>query len=198
MIERTTMPSYKHPVRLLVIPGLHGSGEAHWQTWLQAHFKRSRRVEQDDWREPDLARWSARIARTLAAEPAAPWVAVAHSFGCLALAHHLAQRGDKAASGIAAALLVAPAEPSRFGVDDRLPHRGLGVPATLLASDTDPWMSAASATQWARRWRCGLINLGDAGHINVDAGFGPLPVAKKLTELLMRRVELQQRQAVTA
>ena len=95
-------------------------------------------------------------------------------------------------------LLVAPAEPSRFGVDDRLPHRGLGVPATLLASDTDPWMSAASATQWARRWHCGLINLGDAGHINVDAGFGPLPVAKKLTELLMRRVELQQRQAVTA
>ncbi len=71
-------------------------------------------------------------------------------------------------------------------------------PATLLASDTDPWMNAASASEWARRWHCGLVSLGDAGHINVDAGFGPLPVAKKLTELLMRRVELQQRQAVAA
>jgi predicted alpha/beta hydrolase family esterase len=192
------MPSHNHPVRLLVIPGLHGSGDAHWQTWLQAHFKRSRRVEQDDWREPDLARWSARIERTLADEPAGSWVAVAHSFGCLALAHHLGRSGGTARNGIAAALLVAPAEPARFGIDDHLPQRGLGVPATLLASDTDPWMSAASASEWARRWHCGLVSLGDAGHINVDAGFGPLPVAKKLTELLMRRVELQQRQAVVA
>src|SRR6185436_1737064 len=119
VIERTTMPYQNKPARLLVIPGLHGSGEAHWQTWLQAHYKRSRRVEQDDWRVPDLARWSACIEQTLGAEPPGPWIAVAHSFGCLALAHHLAQRGRKP-GGIGAALLVAPADPARFGVDDRL------------------------------------------------------------------------------
>jgi len=28
------------PVRLLVIPGLHDSGPAHWQSWLQGHFSR--------------------------------------------------------------------------------------------------------------------------------------------------------------
>jgi predicted alpha/beta hydrolase family esterase len=191
------MPHQNKPARLLVIPGLHGSGEAHWQTWLQAHYKRSRRVEQDDWRVPDLARWSARIEQTLGAEPPGPWIAVAHSFGCLALAHHLGQRSRKP-GGIGAALLVAPADPARFGLDDRLPQRGLGMPATLLASDTDPWMSAASAAEWARRWHCGLINLGDVGHINVDAGFGPLPLAKELTELLMRSIEAQPLPAIAA
>jgi predicted alpha/beta hydrolase family esterase len=191
------MAYHGNPVRLLVIPGLHGSGEAHWQTWLQAHFKRSLRVRQDDWNVPDLQRWSERIAQTLLGEPPGAWVAVAHSFGCLALAHHLALRrprsGNAEASGISAALLVAPAEPSRFRLDDRLPQHTLGVPSTMLASDTDPWMSAGSAASWAQRWGSGFINLGDVGHINVDSGFGPLPAAKNLTEFLMRRVEQRRR-----
>ena len=184
------MTSLHGSVRVLVIPGLHGSGEAHWQTWLQAHHRSSRRVLQDDWNTPDLAAWSQRIAQTLAAEPPGPWVAVAHSFGCLALVHHLARRRT---SGIAAALLVAPAEPARFRLEDRLPQQSLGVPCTLLASDTDPWMSASSAMAWAQRWGSGFVNLGDVGHINVDAGFGPLPVAKRWTELLIQRIERNRR-----
>lgn len=44
------------------------------------------------------------------------------------------------------------------------------------------------AAHWARRWGIELISLGDAGHINVDAGFGPLPPAKQLTEQLLRQV----------
>ena len=59
------------PVRLLVIPGLNDSGPAHWQTWLQAHFSRHAvRVEQNDWASAGLARWSQRIATTLARHPA--------------------------------------------------------------------------------------------------------------------------------
>jgi len=187
------MATQGNPVRLLVIPGLQGSGEAHWQTWLQAHFKRSLRVQQDDWNVPDLQRWSERIAQTLNKQPPGPWVAVAHSFGCLALARHIARvrsrNVETQTGGIRAALLVAPAEPSRFRLEDRLPRQALGLPSTLLASDNDPWMSAASAAAWAQRWGCGFINLGEVGHINVDSGFGPLPAAKNLTEFLMRRVE---------
>jgi predicted alpha/beta hydrolase family esterase len=187
------MATHGNPVRLLVIPGLHGSGEAHWQTWLQAHFKRSLRVQQDDWNLPDLQRWSERITQTLNQEPPGQWVAVAHSFGCLALAHHIARTKSRGSNpetgGVSAALLVAPAEPSRFRLEDRLPQQTLGLPGTVLASDNDPWMSAASAAAWAQRWGCGFINLGEVGHINVDSGFGPLPAAKNLTEFLIRRVE---------
>jgi uncharacterized protein len=181
------------PARVLIIPGLHGSGHAHWQTWLQAHWRSSVRVQQDDWSEADLPRWSRRIGEAVARDPDTPWIAVAHSFGCLALAHHLAQRTPRADGGIAGALFVAPAEPVRFGLDDALPQRRLGVPATLLASDTDPWMSAARAAAWAERWGARCINLGDVGHINVDSGFGPLPRALQVTQSLIRRVERSRR-----
>jgi predicted alpha/beta hydrolase family esterase len=177
--------------RLLVIPGLHDSGPAHWQTWLQSLYRDAQRVVQHDWSSPQLQRWAARIDRTLEHAPAAqPWVAVAHSFGCLALVQHLAQRPG---SPIRAALLVAPADPDRFGLGEQLPQRPLGVPATVVASDTDPWMSAASARRWAGRWGAHLLSLGDAGHINAEAGFGPLPLARRWVEAQQARHARDQR-----
>lgn len=187
-----------HPLRVLIIPGLRGSGPAHWQTWLQARFRDARRVEQDDWERADLPAWSARIAQTLAEEPAGPWVAVAHSFGCLALAHHLlneptAPAPDGSPLGVAAALLVAPAEPARFGLQAGELRRRLQVPAAMLASDTDLWMPADTARDWAAAWGSGFVNLGDAGHINAEAGYGPLPPALHLTRFLSHRVEQARR-----
>jgi predicted alpha/beta hydrolase family esterase len=178
------------PVRLLVIPGLHDSGPAHWQTWLQAQFsRRAERVEQDDWATPDVSRWSQRIEETLARRPHARWIAVAHSFGCLALLHHLAQGGERVQS----ALLVAPADPEKFGVSAMLPQARLAVPSVLLASETDPWLGFGSACAWARVWGSQLISLGDAGHINTEAGFGPLPPAKTLVEHMTQRLERERR-----
>lgn len=100
---------------------------------------------------------------------------MAHSFGCLALARHLADQPD---SPIREALFVAPAEPDRFGLAESLPHGRLPRRARLIASSTDPWMSAASAARWAHRWGASYSNLGPVGHINAEAGFGPLPLAK--------------------
>lgn len=181
-----------HPaaVRLLIIPGLYGSGPAHWQTWLQSRTKNAVRVEQDDWNVADLDRWSLRIAQTVARAPDTPHIAVAHSFGCLALAHHLGRHGPGSARrGIDGALFVAPAEPERLRLAERLPRHDLGVPAMLLASETDPWMSAESAERWARAWGSGFINPGDVGHINAESGFGPLPRALHITQALIRRAE---------
>jgi predicted alpha/beta hydrolase family esterase len=180
------------PVRVLVVPGLHDSGPAHWQTWLQAHFRHSVRVEQDDWASADLERWSQRIGDTLARHPGSRWVAAAHSFGCLALAHHLARRREPE-QGVQAALLVAPADPQKFGVEPALPATSLNIPSVLIGSETDPWMRAENARSWARKWDAQFVNLGDVGHINTEAGFGPLPQAKTLVELLIHRLERARR-----
>ncbi len=178
------------PVRLLVIPGLNDSGPAHWQTWLQGHFSQHAvRVEQDDWASADLARWSQRIELAMARYPGSRWIAVAHSFGCLALLRHLARGGE----GVRSALLVAPADPAKFGVAGRLPQSRLTIPSVLLASETDPWMTFESASTWARVWGSQLVNLGDAGHINTEAGFGPLPPAKTLVEAMVQRLERERR-----
>jgi len=173
-------------VRLLIVPGLHDSGPAHWQSWLQGQFRDSLRVRQRDFGDPHLDRWAARIAAVLdQAGEAQRWIAVAHSFGCLALARHLALAPE---SPIAAALLVAPAEPEKFGVTSLLPHRPLGVPSTLVASDSDPWMHADSTRRWAARWGSHWLTLGDAGHINAESGFGPLPLAKRWVTATRQRL----------
>ena len=178
------------PVRLLVIPGLNDSGPAHWQSWLQGHFSRHAvRVEQDDWASADLARWAQCIEMTLVRHPRSRWVAVAHSFGCLALLRFLAQGGE----GVQSALLVAPADPAKFGLAGKLPQSQLAIPSVLLASETDPWMKFASACAWARVWGSQLLSLGDAGHINTEAGFGPLPQAKALVEQMVQRLERERR-----
>ena len=161
--------------RLVVAPGLHGSGAEHWQSWLERQVDGAVRVEQDAWSEPDLDRWADRVAETVRAAGPGPHVVVAHSFGCLATLRAL-QRHPRL--DVARVLLVAPAEPTRFGVAASLPQARLRIPSTLVASDTDPWMTATSARAWALRWGSDWINLGDAGHINVASGFGPFPLAR--------------------
>jgi len=169
--------------RLVVVPGLHGSDAAHWQSWLERQVPGALRVEQEDWRTPDLARWSRRVVETVERAGPGAHVLVAHSFGCLAAAHALQAGGLES---IARVLLVAPAEPAKFGVEAALPQRPLRCPSTLVASETDPWMSAASARAWATRWGCGWVNLGDAGHVNVASGFGPFPLARDWVEAALR------------
>jgi hypothetical protein len=182
------------PVRLLVVPGLNDSGPAHWQSWLEARYsRRAVRVQQDDWAHPELELWAQRIELTLARHPGARWVAVAHSFGCLALLRHLAQGSDAVLSPVLGAVLVAPADPEKFGVAAKLPSSRLAVPAVVLASEDDPWMRFESVCAWARVWGTQVISLGAAGHINTESGFGPLPQAGALVELMVQRLERERR-----
>jgi predicted alpha/beta hydrolase family esterase len=180
------------PARLLIVPGLHDSGPAHWQSWLQGLHRHSLRVQQDDWAEGNVERWSAAVDGALARQPAGRWIAVAHSFGCLALAHHLSSRPD---SGIVAALLVAPADPARFAAVERLPQAALPLRTTLVTSSTDPWMKLSDAQAWARIWGSRLHHLGDAGHINTESGFGPFPFAQQWVSAARQRLQ-RERSAV--
>jgi len=167
--------------RVLIIPGLYGSGSAHWQTWLQAQYADAVRVEQEHWNVADLDRWASRIQSTIDTAPPGRWIAVAHSFGCLALARYLQGRGG----AVTGALLVAPADPRKFGVVDQLPLQPLGVHSTLIGSESDPWMRLESASAWALLWAARFINLGTVGHVNTEAGFGPFPVAKDLADQML-------------
>lgn len=159
----------------------------YWQSCLQHQFRDAKRVQQRNFGQPDLERWSARIASTLdasAGSGGAEWIAVAHSFGSLALAHYLAANPD---SSIRQALFVAPAEPDKFGLAELLPHQRLAIPCTLIASQNGPWMSAASALRWACRWGASYTNLGAVGHINTESGFGPFPLARRWVDAARAR-----------
>lgn len=185
------------PIRVLIIPGLNNSGDAHWQTWLQGQYKGAVRVNQQHWDRPDLDAWSARIGQVIArARPDSQWIAVAHSFGCLALAHYIssnARHQHETCSGIQAALMVAPADPIKFGLDQRLPQSGLGLASTVIGSENDPWMPLQRAQAWADRWGARFQNLGAAGHVNTESGYGPWPLARFKVDEMIRYLQRQHR-----
>jgi predicted alpha/beta hydrolase family esterase len=170
------------PPRLVTVPGLHGSEGAHWQTWLERQYPRSIRVEQDDWDAPQLVTWARAVAEGVKSAHG-PVILAAHSFGCLAAAHAISEgmTGD----AIAGVLFVAPASPQKFKFAGAFEPRRLNVPSVLVASQSDPWMPFDEALRLASQLGSALVNLGDAGHINTAAGFGPWPRAKYFVDTLI-------------
>lgn len=165
----------------LIVPGLHGSGPDHWQTWLERKVPGALRVIQRDWSDAYLPHWSARVRRELNRVPGNIFI-VAHSFGCLAAAQATFDYG----SHVTGVMLVAPADPERFGASADLPERPLGVPTVVVASTNDPWMRYERAGEWADAWGAELINLGEAGHINPASGYGPWPQGIEILRRLQR------------
>lgn len=177
---------------VLIVPGYHGSGPGHWQTWLESELPDARRVTGIDWNTPLLARWAGEVRRKIDAAAGTVWL-VAHSFGCLASAVAAADRPYR----VGGLLLVAPADPERFGllglrgdpqhstgVGDFLPQSAFACPSILVASRSDPWLAPDTARCWAGRWGSRLIDIGDAGHINIESGHGPWPLALTLLRQL--------------
>ena len=154
----------------LIVPGLNSSGSAHWQTWLEHELPDAVRVVQRDWKSADLPEWSSRVRREISRHAGRILIA-AHSFGALAAV----QAAEDYRHRIAGVLLVAPADPERFGLAEMLPTTPLGFPSTLVASTNDPWLSFARAADLAALWGTKLVVLGAAGHINAEAGYGPWP-----------------------
>jgi predicted alpha/beta hydrolase family esterase len=159
---------------VLIFPGLGGSGEGHWQRHWASELPDARLVEQSDWSRPVLSEWLDKAIAAIAANPGA--VLVGHSLGAVLIAHLGSLRPDLPIRG---ALLVAPAD-----VDETSPSltraRGFGpLPTTSLpflsivvASRNDPYMRFDRARVLSRLWDAALVDLGNAGHINIDSGHG--------------------------
>lgn len=168
-------------MRLIIVPGLHGSEAQHWQSWLEQRHPGALRLSVADWHTPVLDEWAEQLDQTIGRASGNDWILVAHSFGCLTAARWASRH---ATARVRAALLVAPANPARFQIapelmDDRLPF-----PATVVTSRNDPWFDSAEATQLAHRWGASTWDAGHVGHVNVASGHGPWPLAETLLDVL--------------
>ncbi|HEY0033286.1 MAG TPA: alpha/beta hydrolase [Devosia sp.] len=162
------------PTTTLIVPGLHGSGRDHWQSWWRVDDPSAVLVQQADWSNPDANAWLETLESAVLANPGA--TIVAHSLGTV-LTARLAQ--SRVAPLVAGALLVAPADIERtgalhgrsyqFGV---MPNQRLPFPSILVVSHDDPYMPLDKATSVGRSWGSRLHDLGHAGHVNVASGFG--------------------------
>ena len=165
------------PENVLILPGWQNSGPAHWQSrWEALHGYR--RVDQHDWMAPRRGDWSARLEEVLLGcdEPA---VLVAHSLGCLLTAAWAVH--SRNTHRVKAALLVAPGDAEREELQPVLPSwspvvmQRLPFPSVLVGSRNDPYCTFERAQAMAGAWGSRFIDLGDAGHINADAGLGDWP-----------------------
>lgn len=174
------------PLQHIIVPGVGGSNEQHWQSILQNQLQHCIRIEQD-WHRPILSQWVENWIKTVE-KIHSPIQIIAHSFGCLTTIAALEKRPDLSTK-IKKLVLVAPANPSRFsefGFSN--PHTSnyldyfssikIDVPAVMLFSENDPWLSKNDAEQLAQKWNIQTKNLGCVGHINVASGFGHFPALK--------------------
>lgn len=171
-------------IHTIIVPGVGGSEYDHWQSKLQRELVSCSRVQQQDWNLPILKDWVAQFIETLN-KAQDPVQIVAHSFGCLTTVAALAQHPEVTAK-VRKVILVAPANPSRFG-EAGFARNSLGnyeayfhelkinVAAEMIISENDPWLDFENAQKLAKAWKIRPRNLGQVGHINVASGFGHFP-----------------------
>lgn len=182
-------------VTLLIVPGLRGDVPEHWQSHLQREAPRAITVAPLAIDGMSRQARVANFARTLERADG-PVVLVAHSAGCMIVAHWVASGGGDAR--IVAALLATPADieadlPPGYPRRDALAANGwLPAPAARLpfrtivgASRNDPLATYARVEAFAAAWGAQIEDLGAVGHLNPAAGFGPWPQA---TALLARLI----------
>lgn len=176
---------------VLIVPGLRNHVADHWQTHLEHTLRGAgRRVVC----VPPMGRLdldcSARInaiERTALALDT-PFVMVAHSGGCIMVAHWAMQ--SRAVDRVAAALLATPPDfeqpmPDGYPTLAELnaagwlpvPRQRLPFSSVVLASQNDPLTTYDRVAALSLDWGCELVNLGSVGHLNPASGFGPWPEA---------------------
>ncbi len=169
---------------VLIVPGYGNSGPGHWQSLLESSTG-ARRVDMPSWNFPRKVGWVDALDAAIGSFHEAPLL-VAHSLGCIAVAHW-ARTG---AHDVAGALLVAPTDVERSDALEAvrgfspIPKSRLPFPSLVVASDNDPFISELRARDLARWWGARFHLLHGAGHINTESGHGPWAEGEALLQEL--------------
>ena len=167
---------------VLILSGLWNSGPQHWQSHLEARHPDWRRVAHRDFNNPVRDEWVAELDAAVAVCNGAP-VLVAHSLGCILAAHWAASGSPLRAAG---AFLVAPSDvdapsyPIGSNGFAPVPLAPLPFPSLVVASTNDEFVTRERAQSFAAAWGSRYIEIGDAGHVNADSGYGDWPEGERL------------------
>ena len=175
---------------VLIVPGLRDHVAQHWQTLLAARLQAARRpvrsvppMGRDDLTARRASRRSSARRRPIDG----PIVIVAHSGGCVMVAHW-ARQTRRAVRG---ALLATPPDFERRcprairrstscapAAGCRCRASGCRFRSIVAASRNDPLAALrARRRHWPRDWGSRLVDLGEVGHLNPASGFGDWPRA---------------------
>jgi predicted alpha/beta hydrolase family esterase len=177
---------------IVIVPGLRGHVEEHWQTLLAARLPRVRTADSSRRDKRDLT-GRVRDLQAVVEEVGGPVTIVAHSAGCLVTAHW----ARLTATPAGAALLATPPDlaqplPAEYPSLDELRENGwlpvplerLPFPSIVAGSSNDPLGEEARVRTMAEHWGSEFIDVGPVGHLNPASGYGEWPLAESLLEAL--------------
>ena len=165
---------------VLILPGLGDSGPDHWQSHWERRDTACTRLMQTEWDAPLRADWVACLDAALLAVRQ-PAVLVGHSTACPLIAHWAVAASPGRHVHVRGALLVAPSDPEGPHYPEGpqgfspVPLVRFPFPSIVVSSTNDPYISVTRAREYAAAWGSRYVELADAGHINVAAGFGAWP-----------------------
>jgi serine hydrolase len=181
-------------VAYVIIPGIHGSDEQHWQSeWQRGWGISAIRISPASWSSPDRDDWISAVQSAYDAivQQDEHVVLVAHSLGCWAAAEWL---GKNPSFPVGGAFLVAPPDPqgSAFpraaaATFKELSAQPLPCPAIVVGSSNDPYCTEEAAAGFAARWNARWHLAGACGHLNSTSALGTWPEGSELVESLARQ-----------
>ena len=167
---------------IVLVYGYEGSGEGHWQRLLESELA-NRGIPHEfptlsSPLEPEKDQWVAELGACVDAAGNEPVTFVAHSLGCWAVDHFVAERG---VSRLRGALLVAPPSPYLLfeAVQSFLPppmRKDAWAPiagrSLLIGSDDDDYASSKEHAEIASSLGLRCEHLSGAKHVNAESGYG--------------------------
>jgi uncharacterized protein len=174
---------------VVLVPGLRGHVEDHWQTRLAASLPGARMVTPLGRTYPGLQSRVTLLDQAVQ-DADGPVILVAHSAGVLVTVHWAAQYSPTRVVGALLAtppVLAAELPPEYPSIDELrahgwlpIPREPLPFPSIVAASSDDPLGNPVRlrslAASWGSRWH----DLGAVGHLNPASGYGDWPGAVEL------------------
>jgi predicted alpha/beta hydrolase family esterase len=183
---------------VVLVPGLRGHVEDHWQTRLAASLPDARCVPPLGRTEPSLQA-RIRLLDWIVADVDGPVVLVAHSAGVLATVHWAASyTGAKVVGALLATppAFATPLPPEYPSIQELrnhgwlpIPRRPLPFPSILAGSTDDPLGNPVRVQALANAWGSRFRSLGAVGHLNPASGYGDWPGATSLIAELCEGAE---------
>jgi len=131
---------------------------------------------QRDWDRPVCDEWVGALDQAVG-QAAGPPILVAHSLGCLAVAHWAA-RSDRPCFAVLLVALPDPCGPAFPGAATGfavVPPALCKYRVTVISSSDDRYATMSYTEEHVAAWRAEHIRLGRRGHINADSGLGDWP-----------------------
>jgi predicted alpha/beta hydrolase family esterase len=180
---------------VVLVPGLRGHVEDHWQTRLAAAMPEARMVTPLGRTDAGL-RARVTLLDQVVEQVAGPVILVAHSAGVLVTVHWAAQYSPTRVVGALLAtppVLAAELPPEYPSIDELrahgwlpIPRAPLPFPSIVAASSDDPLGNPVRLRSLAASWGSRVHDLGAVGHLNPASGFGDWPEATSLLAELLR------------